>query len=228
MGAADRLVLNIPHTSPVYPFGKSGWGEGIDAEIARWTDWYTDWLFASATRLDSRIIAVQFPFSRFFCDAERLECDPLEKVWQGVVYHYFGTLQRELSKEDETLLRELHRDHQDRLRRAILSPSTILLDCHSFPSGLSDVEVCIGVNEDWSKPEDEIINMAMECFRHAGYRVAINEPYSNSMSPLCGFPYRSLMLEVNKAIYMNPACEMNLPEAFKLRGVIELFMLSLF
>ncbi|MBQ8062876.1 MAG: N-formylglutamate amidohydrolase [Clostridia bacterium] len=227
MGAADRIVLNIPHASPVYPFGKSGWGEGIDAEIARWTDWYTDWLFASATRLDSRIVAVQFPFSRFFCDAERLEDDPLEKVGQGIAYRYFGTLQRVLSIEDEALLREIHREHQDRLRKAILSPSTILLDCHSFPSDLSEVEVCIGVNEDWSRPEDEIISMVMECFRHAGYKVAINEPYSNSMSPLCHYPYRSLMLEVNKAIYMNPAGEMTLPNAFKLRGVIERFMLSL-
>lgn len=227
MGAADRIVLNIPHASPVFPFGKPGWGEGIDAEIARWTDWYTDWLFASATRLDSMIVAVQFPFSRFFCDAERLEDDPLEKIGQGIAYRYFGTLKRRLSKEDEALLREIHREHQDRLRKAILSPSTILLDCHSFPSDLSDVEVCVGMNEDWSKPEERIISTAMDCFTMAGYKVAINEPYSNSMSPICEYPYRSMMLEVSKAIYMNPSCEMNLPEAFKLRGVIERFLFSL-
>ena len=227
MKTADRILLNIPHASPVFPFGKSEWCVGIDAEIARWTDWYTDWLFASATRLDSRIVAVQFPFSRFFCDAERLEDDPLEKIGQGIAYRYFGTSRRDLSEEDEKILRLIHREHQDRLRQAVLSPSTILLDCHSFPSDLSEVKICIGVNEDWSRPEKGIIQMAVESFTQAGYKVAVNAPYSNSISPRCDYPYRSVMLEVNKVTYMDHSGEMNLTDALKLRDTIERFMLSL-
>ena len=87
-----RIVLNIPHASPVFPFGRGGWEDGIRREIDRWTDWYTDWLFSSASRLDSRIIPVAYLFSRFFCDVERLENDPLEAVGQGIVYERFGDL----------------------------------------------------------------------------------------------------------------------------------------
>ena len=80
MENSERIVLHIPHASPVFPFGVSGWEEGIAAEVERWTDWYTDWLFASSSRLDGRIVSVHYPFSRFFCDAERLENDTLESV----------------------------------------------------------------------------------------------------------------------------------------------------
>ena len=83
MAKIERIVLHIPHASPVLPFGRSGWEGGIEAEIVRWTDWYTDWLFASSSRLDPLIVSVAYPFSRFFCDAERLEEDPLETVGEG-------------------------------------------------------------------------------------------------------------------------------------------------
>jgi putative restriction endonuclease len=36
-----------------------------------------------------------------------------------------------------------------------LCPDALLLDCHSFPSELSDVDICIGFNEDWSKPKGD-------------------------------------------------------------------------
>ena len=70
-----RIVLHIPHACPILPFGLSGWDEGILHEIVRWTDWYTDWLFVPSSGPDSRIIPVTYPFSRFFCDVERLEND---------------------------------------------------------------------------------------------------------------------------------------------------------
>ena len=39
-------------------------------------------------------------------------------------------------------------------------------------------------------------------FEDYGYKVGINEPYSNSETPDCSFPYQSMMLEVNKRAYM--------------------------
>lgn len=93
-----------------------------------------------------------------------------------------------------------------------LTKESILIDCHSFPQELSDVDVCIGFNEDWSKPEQETINMIASMFIDTGYRVGINEPYSNSLSPACAFPYHSIMIEVNKRIYMNSEIFQLLPE----------------
>ena len=127
----DRIVLNIPHSSPTFPFGKECWEDGIDDEILRWTDWYTDWLFQSP---DARVIPVSYPFSRFFCDVERLEDDPLESVGQGVFYMYFKTIKRHLSAHDESWARQTYREHLERLRAHISGGRTLLLDCHSFPS----------------------------------------------------------------------------------------------
>lgn len=46
-----------------------------------------------------------------------------------------------------------------------LSPASFLIDCHSFPPDLSDVEVCVGVNDDWSRPDannKEVIRLEWE------------------------------------------------------------------
>ncbi|MCI6239358.1 MAG: N-formylglutamate amidohydrolase, partial [Lachnospiraceae bacterium] len=77
----DNIVLNIPHSSSEFPgTAKDGWENGIDEHIQRWTDWGTDRLFGMASSMDPRIHPVTFPWSRFFCDVERLENDPLEKI----------------------------------------------------------------------------------------------------------------------------------------------------
>lgn len=98
----DSIVLNIPHSSSEFPgTAKDGWENGIDEHIQRWTDWGTDRLFGMASSMDPRIHPVTFPWSRFFCDVERLENDPLEKIGQGIVYSSFegigGTLPEQKS-----------------------------------------------------------------------------------------------------------------------------------
>ena len=217
----DRIVLHIPHASPVFPFGRSGWEEGIRREIGRWTDWYTDWLFASASRLDPRIIPVSYPFSRFFCDVERLEDDPLEAVGQGIVYERFGGLKRSVSKEERFFAMRSYKEHHDRLRRAITGENALLVDCHSFPSDLSDVDVCIGVNDDSSRPDELLLEMVLERLRKKGYHTEINAPYANSVAPDCQSPYQSLMIEVNKGIYMNGDSMMDIVSAQRLRKALE-------
>ena len=223
----DRIVLNIPHASLTFPFGTCGWEDGIQREVTRWTDWYTDWLFSSVSRIDARIIHVTYPFSRFFCDAERLEEDPLEAVGKGIVYRRFGALERTLSEQDLELAMESYREHRDRLRAALSPGGSLLVDCHSFPSDLSSVDVCIGVNDGWSRPEEELLSRTAEHFTSCGYRTAINEPYSNSISPETGFVYWSVMIEINKRCYMNADVELDIKKAPAMRRCIESWLLSL-
>ena len=217
----NRVVLNIPHASPVLPFGTAGWDEGVRREIGRWTDWYTDWLFAPASRLASRIVPVAYPFSRFFCDVERLVDDPLESVGQGIVYERFGFLQRTVTAAERAFAMRSYEEHHDRLRKAITGEETLLVDCHSFPPDLSDIEVCIGINDDWSRPDERILQVILEHFRKAGYRTEINVPYSNSVSPACGIRYESLMIELNKRLYMNADGTLLESRASRLRSVLE-------
>ena len=79
-----------------------------------------------------------------------------------------------------------------------------LTDWHSFPEDMGDVDVCIGFNEDWSKPDKELVEWAANLVEENGYLVGINDPYSNSEAPVCRFAYQSMMLEVNKRVYLEP------------------------
>lgn len=63
-----------------------------------------------------------------------------------------------------------------------LAPGSLIIDCHSFPSDLADIDICIGYNDDASKPEQEMIDKATHLFDRAGYKVGLNNPYSNSIS----------------------------------------------
>lgn len=189
--------------------GYGRWSQGIEEHIVRWTDWYTDWIFCQAAIHDSRIVPVTFPFSRFFCDVERLENDPLESIGQGIVYTDFDECHRHIEEfERKRLHEEFYRTFMERLR-CNLQPSVFLLDCHSFPPDLSDVDVCIGFNEDWSRPEDEILFQTKAVFEGYDFKTGLNHPYSNSMSPAMPFTYTSMMIELNKKTYMGKSGELD-------------------
>ena len=199
-----RIVLNEPHASieGLYDNQLSFWNideRFINDIVLKWTDWHTDFLFHGYR--SEKVRTVRFPYSRFIVDAERLWDDPLELHGQGIVYKQFDGYTRKVPEENETMLLGLWHWHQQRLREN-LSADALLLDCHSFPSEMSDVDICIGFNEDWSKPHKETIELAVNLFEDYGYKVGINEPYSNSETPGCPFSYQSMMLEVNKRAYM--------------------------
>lgn len=205
----DRIVLHIPHSSPVFPMGYGQWSHGIEKHIVRWTDWFTDWIFCLAAGHDPRIIPVTFPFSRFFCDVERLENDPLASIGQGIIYTDFEDCHRRIGeREADEYCRAFYHLFMDRLRSS-LSPSSFLIDCHSFPSDLSDVDVCIGFNDDWSRPEEELLKKTEAIFQGMGFRTGLNQPYSNSLSPSMPFAYRSMMIELNKRTYLNGPGELD-------------------
>ena len=199
-----RIVLNEPHASVegLYDNQLSFWNideRFINEIVLKWTDWHTDFLFHGYKSENVR--TVRFPYSRFIVDAERLWDDPLEQHGQGIVYKQFDGYTRTVPEENEKQLLGLWHWHQERLRDN-LCEGALLLDCHSFPSEMSDVDICIGYNEDWSKPNKGTIELAVSLFEDSGYKVGINEPYSNSETPDCPFTYQSMMLEVNKKAYM--------------------------
>ena len=199
-----RIVLNEPHASVegLYDNQLSFWNideRFINDIVLKWTDWHTDFLFHGYR--SENVKTIRFPYSRFIVDAERLWDDPLEQHGQGIVYKQFDGYTRTVPEENEKQLLGLWHWHQERLRDN-LCEGAMLLDCHSFPSEMSDVDICIGYNEDWSKPNKATIELAVSLFEDSGYKVGINEPYSNSETPDCPFTYQSMMLEVNKKAYM--------------------------
>lgn len=199
------LILNIPHSSVngIFDEETGRWPRDarfINECVNKMTDWWTDMLFSVEGIDYDQVI---FPFSRFVCDAERLIDDPMEAIGQGILYKEFDGFKRgELTEENRLFLMRQWERHREKLSECIKSDDSVLVDCHSFPSEYADVDVCIGFNEDWSFNED-LVGKTVELFRQWGYSVGINHPYSNSITPESPHRYTSIMIEVNKRIYMN-------------------------
>ena len=203
-----KIVMNVPHSS-IEGINNSGWSRSLkffDA-VKSLTDWHTDFIFDFAGS-GCPVDIVRSGLSRFVCDVERLENDPMESIGQGIIYTKYddtlhGGFRRVVSAESRKNLMAYYHAHINRLRNC-LTPDALLVDFHSFPSfKAKDVDICIGYNEDWSRPSDSLIGFVEEEFRKRGYTVGINNPYSNSISPETGFCYPSIMIELNKQIYMD-------------------------
>ena len=197
----ENIVLNIPHA------GAKGLGSikcdnkvNLLAEVRKWTDWYTDLIFIPEK--NDRIKHIIADYSRFAVDVERLLDDPLKKKGQGIIYTKYNGQQRYVDEKEKTRLMAYYYDYMDRLK-SMLSEHSLLIDCHSFPSDMSDVDICIGYNEDWSKPTDFVIDLVVESFKQQGYKVGINTPFSNAIAPETGYTYNSIMIELNKRVYLN-------------------------
>ena len=204
----DKIVLNVPHSSIERCY--EGWKGCLNMfpVIKEWTDWHTDILFQ-----DECATMVRFPFSRFFCDVERLVNDPLEKEGQGIIYFKHSGFERNVPENLKLEVLQWYEIHQSMLSKTI-EDNTILIDCHSFPSHESNVDICIGVNDDESRPSEETIDKICSIFEEEGYLVSINVPYSNSITPKSDKKYHSIMIEVNKKIYMDEDTLKPLPDYF--------------
>lgn len=198
----NNVILNIPHSS-AFGFNAEEWSnsEEITRYMREWTDWYTEKLFKPRQKSEC-IHSSLFPFSRFFVDVERLVNDPMEAIGQGIIYSRFGEARRQLPDEEVSRRMEIYHRYLDSFKPLIVD-NAIIVDCHSFPERLApDVDFCIGFNDDESKPDDKMINDVTHLIRKYGYRVAVNYPFSNSITPVRPMTYKSIMIEVNKRTYM--------------------------
>ena len=141
----------------------------------------------------------------------------------GVIYTH-GTqrqpIRRELTHaERQGLLDRYYRPHHDKLTSAVhwtleKHGKCVVLDCHSFPTKTLPCEhyrharrpqFCLGTDE-CHTPEMLVANVESELTRK-GFSVARNEPFRGSLVPLEYYQrdrrVRSLMIEVNRSLYMN-------------------------
>ena len=199
----SKIIINLPHASVegLYNQNLSFWkidNYFINHLLYKWTDWHTDYLFGGLEH--PKVERIRFPYSRFIVDAERLWNDPLESQGQGIIYYSMDGYQRDVPPKAKERLLNLWKWHQKRLSNSLV-PNSLLLDCHSFPQEI-DVDICIGYNKDWSKPNPQALATAVNLFEENGYKVGINYPYSNSITPSCSYRYKSMMIEVNKKAYL--------------------------
>ena len=196
------MILHIPHS------GTHTLDRNIKHEdILRGTDWFTDELFQHINA--ERVVQKH---SRFIVDCERLpdEIEPMLKDGYGISYNKdFDGVDIEVPNKNEMM--KIYDDHHAKLnfetRKALTYvPTIFVVDCHSFGDAQikSEIDFCLGFNSDFNNYS--MLNKIQEHLELKGYKVGVNEPYSNAIVPNEYYgndDVKSIMVEVNKRLYLD-------------------------
>lgn len=209
-----KLLLHIPHSSTTFPEESNHCFEELDNEERLLIDYFTDELFVPEKET-KHISSVVFPYCRLFCDVERLVNDPLEKDGLGISYSREVRIGkvfsfRSFSSKEKAFT--YYADYHAHVSKKLVSLDNeiLLIDCHSFSalpnllnSNPPDIDICIGYNDDETCPNKVVIGNIVQYFKSLGYKTGINEPFSNSKTFPSPVAYHSVMIEVNKRLYMD-------------------------
>lgn len=235
MKVSKQVVFHIPHSSHSIPKKMRSQflltDEELENELIKMTDRYTEELFTSGfacTKVCAKVSRLVVDVERFTEDAE----EPMSKVGMGAVYTKTSDqrILREVifSRERQKLLKEYFFPHHHKLNKKVIqvirkSSKVLIIDCHSFSSvpllyepnkNVDRPDICIGTDP-FHTPECITIAF-VNAFREAGFTVKINEPYSGTIVPLEHYqknPHvRSIIIEVNRKLYMNEKSGEKLPE----------------
>ena len=221
----ESILVHIPHAVPATDFNSWSNPCSVKQEADKWTDTHIDVVFRDP---ENRVQFLKATRSRYVVDMERLKDDPMEAQGQGIIYTMSkdGKSRRTVSDAERKELMEEYDLYHERLRSLTAKKGTLIIDAHSYPSEYDeagnasgeDVDVCIGFNEDASRPPDSVINTVKAHFANANYKVGINRPFANSIVGAEGT--HSIMIELNKRIYVNEKTLDLRPDAYKLNYFI--------
>jgi N-formylglutamate amidohydrolase len=208
------------------------------------TDWFTDDLFELPS---VNSVLVRYQVSRLVVDPERFLEDDLEPMaarGMGVIYTAtsLGTPLRTtlLPSERNRLIERFYVPHHARLQSEVASSlqrdgAALIIDCHSFPSSplpyemyqsLNRPDICLG--QDSFHTPAGLTSLAASTFRNTGLSVDIDRPFAGTIVPKEYYQkdasVRSLMIEVNRRLYMNELMGTRAPDyaTFKTRFVAAL------
>lgn len=139
-----------------------------------------------------------FPVSRLLCDVERLTGpeEVIERYGMGFCYEkaYDGTAIKRVTEELKEKTLRYYREHQERMNRICRQhPRILLFDLHSWHDKIVPVgflreeektpDLCIGTDGRFTPPE--LTEIMIRKFSEAGFRTAVNRPYSGCFIPDC-------------------------------------------
>lgn len=228
-GRGPHAVVHIPHSSTVVPDDVRGTymlsDAGLERELLRLTDRYTDELFATDPAI---AIPVVFGVSRFVVDPERLADDALEPMaarGMGVVYLATtdgAPLRRAVSGSQRAeLLARFYEPHHAELEAATqevleATGSCLIIDAHSFlsdplPCDLNQErprpDICIGT--DPFHTSTQLAADAATRFAAHGLDVAVDRPYTGAIVPARWYrrddSVSAVMVEISRHLYMDEA-----------------------
>lgn len=241
------IVLNIPHSSsfipqkyrPLFIVNE----KKINEELRCMTDWYVDELFRHFYQTET----VKTDVSRLICDTERFADDSVEQMARkgmGVIYthsHNGDVIKKVPDGHKDEILKKYYRYHHRKLTRSVASMlktwnRALIIDCHSFSSVPFDCDrdqhpdrpdFCIGIDP-FHTPY-QLVDYAYSHFSANGkYSVDINTPFYGSIVPEKYYRkdsrVHSIMIEVNRSLYMDEQSLAKKPEFHDIHGLIEKFL----
>jgi N-formylglutamate deformylase len=250
-GVWPATVLHVPHASRTIPVDVRQEllldDAEMELELLRMTDAYTDELFAMSALT---AVAIDYPVSRLVVDPERFRDDanePMAARGMGAVYTRTadGRPLRDTihATERERLLAEWYDPHHRRLAQAVeLALDNygycLIIDCHSFPSiplpcdldgSVPRPDICIGTDSFHTPPG--LLAAAVDFCERRRMTFAVDKPYAGSIVPSRWHRQDrrvlSIMVEVNRALYMDEANGEKLPDFAACAGMCRLLCDSL-
>jgi N-formylglutamate amidohydrolase len=224
------MILHIPHASPLIPREMRDQivlaDDELAVELGHMTDAFTDELFASADAA-----TIRPPLSRLLVDVERFSDDamePMSIVGMGMIYTMTSDgkpLRRPMQSGEKNLLKSRYYDaHHRALLNAVekelgAAGKAMIIDCHSFPDqplhcdrdqSMPRPDFCIGTNS-FHTPH-ELTRMVTRYLEGEGFLVGIDRPFEGTMVPIASYQtdvrVTSIMIEVNRKLYMNESTGM--------------------
>ena len=236
-----EILLHLPHSSYFIPEQYKKLFVLNEKELLQeqilMTDSYTDDLF------DLPLRKLVFPVSRLICDVERFREEKDEEMTsQGMWVCYTKTHNLEpLKNIDEVHNKEIlekyydvhHKKFEEEVENILKeNKKCLIIDCHSFSSKSFPYElhkedarpdICIGT-DNFHTPiciQKRLVNG----FEKLGYKVGFNEPFKGSIVPLKFYQkekrVQSIMIEINRSLYMNQRTGKKLGCFFDLKSNIK-------
>ncbi len=78
---------------------------------------------------------------------------------------------------------------------------SLLIDCYTCDSSLTEEDICITTNRDSSRPTKFVLRLILYSLKQYGYTVSLNRPFRYAMSPDTDFSYNAIGLVINDRLY---------------------------
>jgi len=218
----DSLIFHIPHSKTDIPddFKSDFTNEDLtNKEISLLTDFSTDRIFHVENC--SRIV---FPYSRVFCDVERLpdEQEGMFKVGRGFFYTSADcgkTLRKNNTANKDRIYKNYYTKHHNDLTSLVddkikNNHFATIIDCHSysnepfktdFHQEMIRPDFCLGTDS-FHTPK-WLTDLVYNHLISLGYSVKINYPYEGTIVPIKHYKKNhnvlSIMIEINRKLYMD-------------------------
>jgi N-formylglutamate amidohydrolase len=237
-------ILHIPHAATAIPSDVRRSfvldDDELQRELLAMTDHYTDELFALPPAI---AVAVRYPWSRLVVDPERFldgDKEPMTGAGMGAVYERTSTgarLRRPLSEQErEALIERFYRPYHTALDAAAGAAlgthgRCLVVDCHSFPSvplpyefdqRLDRPDICIGTDRRHTPPR--LRDSVVAAFAARELTVMLDRPFAGTFVPSAYHDsetrVQSVMIEVNRRLYMHEQTGRRCPTFETVRGLI--------